>query len=158
MDRIKAAKLIVSVFVSIGAGLIGVPFNIANIETWYVYLNRPFFAPPNWLFEPVWSVLYLLIGISFFLIWKKGIKSKASREAAYLFLTQLGLNALWSPVFFGLKNLWLALVVIVFMWIYIYKTIKAFKKIDSFAAYLLYPYLLWVSFATLLNFAFAYLN
>ena len=132
-------------------GFIGSAFTFSSIPNWYVYLNKPIFSPPNWLFGPVWTLLYALMGISAYLVWKK-------KGSLNLFLIQLGLNFIWTPIFFGARNLFLALVVIVVMWIYIVKTIKAFAKIDKTASYLLYPYLAWVSFATILNFSIWFLN
>jgi benzodiazapine receptor len=154
----KVLKLAVSVLVPITAGLIGTFFTTSSIPTWYAALNKPFFSPPNWLFAPVWTVLYILMGVSFYLIWIKGFKSKKSREAAYLFGVQLALNTVWSPVFFGLKNTVLGLVIIILMLLYIYKTIKAFAPINKSASLLLYPYFAWVTFATLLNASIFALN
>ncbi|QQG41152.1 MAG: tryptophan-rich sensory protein [Candidatus Woesebacteria bacterium] len=126
--------------------------------SWYNTLNKPFFTPPSWLFGPAWTILYILIGVSAYLIWKKGFKNNQVKEAFKIFTIQLILNLLWSPIFFGAKQIFLALIVIVIMWIFIFKTIKAFAKIDKTASYLLYPYLAWVSFATVLNFFVWMLN
>jgi len=125
---------------------------------WYESLNKPFFTPPSWLFAPAWTILYILIGISGFLIFKKGMKKKNVKRAMGFFLLQLGLNLIWSPIFFGAHQIFLGLVVIVLLWYFIYKTIKSFEKIDKRASYLLYPYLAWVSFASLLNLSFLILN
>lgn len=125
---------------------------------WYNTLNKPFFTPPSWLFGPAWTILYILMGVAAYLIWKKGFKKKQIKEALKIFVIQLVLNFSWSPIFFGAKQIFLALLVIVIMWIFILKTIKAFAKIDKTASYLLYPYLAWVSFATLLNFSVWLLN
>ena len=149
-------------FLSIGvcflAGGIGTLFTASAIPTWYTFLNKPGFSPPNWLFGPAWTILYTLMGISLAIVWQKGLKTKKVRDALYLFGIQLGLNALWSPVFFGAKNLFLALIIIILMWIYILKTILAFRKINKTAGYLLYPYIAWVSFASILNFSVWLLN
>jgi len=154
----KTLKLILSVVVCLLAGSLGTIFTISAIPTWYAGLIKPFFSPPNWLFGPVWTILYILMGVSFFLIWQKGFKDKKVVTALKLFAVQLLLNAIWSPIFFGAKNLFLAFIVIVFMWVFIVKTIFAFKKIDKVASYLLYPYIAWVSFATILNFSVWFLN
>ncbi|CAN5307121.1 tryptophan-rich sensory protein [soil metagenome] len=155
----KYFKLIISIGLCFLAGGLGTLFTISAIPNWYQYLNKPFFSPPNWLFGPVWSILYLLMGISLFIIWNKNTKSiLIKKHALVLFGTQLFLNAIWTPIFFGLKNLPVALFVIIFMWYFIYQTIKAFAKLDKTASYLLYPYLAWVSFATLLNLSVALLN
>ena len=144
--------------VCLSAGALGTIFTISSIPTWYAALNKPVFSPPNYLFGPVWTILYILMGISVALIWEKGLKTEKIREAMFLFGVQLLLNAIWSPIFFGVKNLFLALIVIILMWIFILKTILAFWKIKKVSAYLLVPYLAWVSFATLLNFSIWFLN
>lgn len=151
-------KLLIAIIGCELVGIIGSVFTISAIPTWYVTLNKPFFSPPNWLFGPVWTLLYLLMGISFYLLWQNGWKSKKVKEARNYFLAQLFLNFIWTPIFFGLKSPGLALVVIVAMWIFIVMTIEKLKPISKPAAYLLVPYLLWVSFATALNAAIVILN
>lgn len=147
-----------SILICLGAEAAGVTFTFSALKTWYPTLVKPSFNPPNWLFGPVWIILYLLMAISLYLIWLKGLKNKNVRNAVFLFFIQLILNATWSPVFFGARNVFLALIVIVILWFYILKTILAFSKIDKQASYLLYPYLAWVSFATVLNFSIWILN
>lgn len=151
-------KLVISIVICELVGLLGTPFTITAIPTWYSTLNKPFFAPPNWIFGPVWTLLYFLMGVSFYLIWKQGWQKKKTKEAGQLFLLQLALNYIWSPTFFGLKSPSLGLIVIVSMWILILATIKKFYPLSKTASYLLFPYLLWVSFATLLNMAIVILN
>lgn len=153
MFKIKSwPKLIFSILLAQSAGLIGTVFTFSAIPTWYATLVRPSFAPPNWVFGPVWTILYTLIGISLYLIWtnKKG--------SLKLFLFHLFLNAIWSPIFFGAKNLGLAFIVILLMDITLVVIIKNFYKLNRLATYLLVPYLLWISFATILNFSFWQLN
>lgn len=154
----KTFKIVISIIACLAIGFMGSLFTSSSIPTWYASLNKPPFSPPNYLFGPVWTVLYILMGISFALIWSKGLKSKRVREAVYLFGVQLLLNAIWSPVFFGMRNVLLALIIIIFMWLYILKTIVAFGKVNKLASYLLYPYIAWVSFATILNFSVWILN
>lgn len=139
-------------------GILGTPFTINSIPTWYASLNKPFFSPPNWIFGPVWTLLYFLMGVSFYLILKKGWKKKKVENAGKFFLAQLALNFLWSPVFFGLKSPLLGLVVIVAMLAMIIVTMKKFYPLSKTAFYLLIPYLLWVSFATVLNASILILN
>lgn len=146
-------KLLLAIIISQSAGLIGTLFTFSAIPTWYAYLNKPSFAPPNWVFGPVWTTLYTLIGISLFLIWQN--KKKPSTK---LFFFHLFLNAIWSPIFFGLKNLGLAFIVILVMDITLVLIIKYFYKFSKLASYLLVPYLLWISFASLLNFSIWQLN
>src|SRR3990167_3134289 len=144
-------KLIISI---VGCGLVGIisaPFTIAAIPTWYVTLNKPFFAPPNWIFGPAWTLLYFLMGISFYVIWRQDWKKKKVKTAGLFFLAQLGLNFLWSPVFFGLRSPLLGLINIVVMWILIVITMRKFYPLSKLAFYLLTPYILWVTFAAVLN-------
>ena len=145
----------------IGCELVGIVGGLSTasaIPTWYATLNKPFFSPPNWVFGPVWTMLYFLMGISFYLIWKQGWKKKKNREARAYFLAQLALNFIWTPIFFGLKSPFIALFIIIALWILIVLTIKKMYPVSKTASYLLSPYLLWVSFATLLNAAIVFLN
>lgn len=151
-------KLILSILGCELVGVLGTPFTLAAIPAWYVNLNKPSFAPPNWIFGPVWTILYLLMGISFYLILKRGWKKKAVKTAANFFLAQLALNFLWSPIFFGLRSPLLGLIVIVAMWVLIVITMKKFYSLSKLAFYFLVPYILWVSFATVLNAAILVLN
>lgn len=146
------------IILSQAAGLLGTIFTIPSIPTWYATLNKPFFAPPNWLFGPVWTLLYTLIGISAYLIWRKFKFDNKSKKFWQPFFTQLVLNAIWSPVFFGLKSPGLALLIILPMWFYIWRSIKEGTRLVPWSGYLLVPYLAWVSFATLLNLGIAILN
>lgn len=154
----NTAKFFISVIGCELVGLLGTPFTTTAIPTWYATLNKPFFAPPNWVFGPVWTLLYFLMGVSFFLIWKQGWNKKKIKIAAQFFLAQLTLNFLWSPVFFGFRSPLLGLFVIVAMWVLIVSTMKKFYPLSRTASFLLLPYLLWVSFATLLNAAIFFLN
>ena len=157
MKNINIPKLLISIFTPLLAGFLGSYFTTPNIPTWYASLQKPFFSPPNWLFGPVWTILYLLMGISFYLIWNSS-NSKANLSAIRLFIAQLVLNSLWSILFFGIKNPLLAFLEIIILWIFIFLTIKKFSQINQAASYLLYPYLAWVTFASFLNFAIVLLN
>ena len=128
-----------------------------SIGTWYAQLNKPFFNPPNWLFGPVWTVLYILMGVSFYLI-LQSTKNIDRRKAIYVFVIQLFLNFWWSFLFFKFHLLFIALVEIVLIWVSIVTMISRFKNVNKTAAYLQIPYLLWVSFATALNGAIWWLN
>lgn len=153
----KIIKLVASLILSFSAAAIGSLATIPNITTWYAYLEKPFFNPPNWLFGPVWTILYALIGASLYLLWVH--TAKASKHRAYVFFgIQLALNAAWSIVFFGLHQLWLGVVVIVALVFAVILTIEQCWKISRPAAYLLGPYLAWISFATCLNIGIALLN
>ncbi len=150
-------KLVVSLALPFAAGAIGSYFTIPAIASWYQTLNKPSFSPPNFLFGPVWTVLYVLMGVSFYLAWISS-RVKNKKAGIKLFLIQLFLNASWSIVFFGLKNPVLAFINIIALWIAIFLTIRAFSIISKTAGYLLYPYIVWVSFATALNLAIVLLN
>jgi tryptophan-rich sensory protein len=151
-------KLIISIIGCELIGILGSVFTVSSIPTWYVTLHKPSFAPPSWIFGPVWTLLYLLMGISFYLIWSQGWRAKKVRIARNYFLAQLGFNFIWSPVFFGLRSPFLGLIVIITMWTLIVMTMKKFYPLSKPAAYLLIPYLLWVSFATVLNASIVVLN
>lgn len=151
-------KLIISVVGCELVGIISAFFTISAIPTWYTTLNKPPFSPPNWVFGPAWTLLYLLMGVSFYLIWRQDWKKKKIKTAGIFFLIQLGLNFLWSLVFFGLRSPLLGLINIVLMWILIAVTMRKFYPLSKLAFYLLVPYILWVSFATALNAAIVLLN
>lgn len=139
------------------AGIIGSLFAAPNIETWYVFLKKPFFAPPNWLFAPAWITLYTLMGIAVFLVWQKR-QSPGARTALYFYCGQLLFNALWPVIFFGLQNPFLGFLAIIVLWILIAVTMVKFWKIERPAGLLFVPYILWVSFAAILNLAIWQLN
>jgi tryptophan-rich sensory protein len=147
---------VVGICVVLGAagGLITAP----QIQTWYTTLEKPGFTPPNWVFGPVWTLLYALQGVAAWLIWRAGLDRRIVRLALGLFATQFVLNIAWSPAFFGLESPILGLVVIVPLWFAIVATMAAFSRVDRRAAALLVPYLAWVTFATALNYAIWTLN
>ncbi len=138
------------------AGILGSLFTISSIPTWYASLQKPPLNPPGWMFGPVWTILYLLMGVSLWLIW--GSNAKEKKKALWLFFVQLALNAIWTPIFFGVQSIGGALTIIVLLWAAIILTILTFTKISKPAAWLLAPYILWVSFAVYLNFAIFILN
>ena len=161
MKKINWQRLIIALILPQLAGFIGSLFTVQAIPNWYATLNRPSFAPPNWLFAPVWTLLFLLMGLAFYLVWQSSVKDsqeKIKKQAIKLFLIQLVFNTLWSIIFFGQQLLFLAFVEIIILWVLILLTILRFYKIKTLAAYLMIPYLLWVSFASILNLAFALLN
>lgn len=153
----KTIKFSLSIFICLAAGIIGSIFTFDAISTWYNTLNKPFFNPPNWLFGPAWTVLYILMGISLYLVWQQQNK-KETKDAIIIFSVQLFLNALWPIVFFGLKLPIIAFVELIVLWIAVLITIIQFKKISKNAAYLLLPYIIWISFAALLNLSIVLLN
>ena len=157
MKKKDIFKLLVSIVVCQLAGLIGVLFTSPAIPSWYAGLRKPPFSPPNWLFGPVWSLLYLLMGVALYLVWAKKETSQ-KKTALKFFGLQLVFNSLWSIIFFGLRSPALALVEIILLWILIALTINKFLGLSKKAAYLLLPYLGWVSFASVLNLAIVRLN
>lgn len=134
------------------AGIIGSFFTVASISTWYARIQRPSFTPPNWIFGPVWMILYTLMGISLFLIWEKGWHNPKVKNAILIFGIQLFLNALWSVLFFGMKSPLTGLADIILLWALILWTLFKFFPLSRAAGLLLIPYFLWSSFAAVLNF------
>ena len=151
MANSDIVKLVCSLLFTVGLGSLGGIFTISEIPNWYAGLQKPSFNPPNWIFGPVWSLLYILMGISVFLIWKQ--PDSNIRNTALLLL-----NFCWSIIFFKLHQTGWALVEIIVMWVFILLTILWFGKFSSTASWLLVPYISWVSFATLLNAAIWKLN
>ena len=154
----KFGKLICSVSVCLLTGFLGTFVTMDSVTTWYADLSRPSFTPPDWTFGVVWPILYVMMGISGFLIWERGINKRQVKVALGLFVLQLVLNGIWTPIFFGLHMIALALVEIVLLWVAILLTIIAFWRISKASTFLLFPYILWVSFAVVLNATFWYLN
>tara|TARA_R110002167_G_scaffold24608_10_gene86283 strand:- start:836 stop:1309 length:474 start_codon:yes stop_codon:yes gene_type:complete len=130
----------------------------SSVNGWYQQLNKPSFNPPNWVFAPVWTVLYIMMGIAAGIVWAKGLHHRWVKTALYHFGFQLLLNASWSIIFFGLHEPFLALLVILALLVLLILTIRWFKVVSDLAAYLLIPYLLWVCFATMLNYKLWELN
>jgi benzodiazapine receptor len=153
------AKLLVSIAIPFLVGAFGAFFTTADtLNNWYAGLRKPPFNPPDWVFGPVWTTLYIMMGIAAFLIWRKGLDDKVVRIALACFIVQLFLNAIWTPLFFGLHSPLLGLIDIVLLLNAVIVTIYAFSKISRPAAILLVPYLAWVFFATLLNASLYILN
>ncbi|KKQ26458.1 MAG: Integral membrane protein [Candidatus Woesebacteria bacterium GW2011_GWA1_37_8] len=154
--KIHVLTLVLCIFAAQSAGLIGAIFTFSAIDSWYLGLNKPFFNPPNWIFGPVWTILYSLIGISlyFVIISKNKLRSKTLK----LFFIHLVLNGLWSIIFFGLKNPAVALMEILIMWTTLIYLMYLFNRFEKRAFYLFIPYLLWVTFASILNLSIWYLN
>ncbi len=150
-------KFIVSLALPLAVGAVSGLFTANAIPTWYATLNRPSFNPPNWLFGPVWSVLYILMGISLYWIWTLA-PGKDRDRALVAFGVQIILNFGWSFLFFYFKNIGFALVEIVMLWMAIVLMLVLFYRVKPIAAYVNIPYLLWVSFASALNAAYFKLN
>jgi len=155
---INSLKLLFSIIICEAIGILGAVFTTPAIPTWYASLKKPSFSPPNWIFGPAWTLLYALMGISAYLIWQQGIAKPAVRNALFIFTLQLILNFFWSFFFFKLQSPLHALIEILLLWVLILATIISFYQINKAAGLILIPYLLWVSFATLLNFYIVKLN
>lgn len=157
MNRIT--KILTVVVTCLVVGYFSGMVTRSAIITWYPTLVKPSFNPPNWIFAPVWSTLYIMIGIAAGLVWDR-IESNATlvKKALVIFAIQLALNALWSYLFFGLHNPMLAGIEIVLLWLMILETYTQFYKINKIAGYLFLPYLAWVSFAMVLNASIWWLN
>jgi tryptophan-rich sensory protein len=151
-------KLIASILICQGAGFVGSFFTISSIDSWYATLNKPSFNPPNWLFGPAWITLYFLMGVALYLIWNLEQRDKIWKMAITFFAIQLALNSLWSIIFFGMEQPLLAGFEIIILWVFILLSIIYFSKINKTAAYLLVPYISWVTFAGILNWAIVSLN
>lgn len=149
---------VVFVVICNAAGVIGALTTQTGDSTWYAQLEKPSFNPPGWVFGPVWTLLYTLMGIAVWRVWRRGRATPGVTPAVILFAVQLVLNAIWSPVFFGAERIDLALGVIGALWAVIVGTLVAFARVDRPAAWMLVPYLLWVSFATVLNASLLNLN
>jgi len=152
-----AAGAIASIIIAQTAGIVGSIFTAPSIKTWYEFLEKPFFSPPNWLFAPAWVLLYTLMGIAAFLVWRKK-ENPARKETLELYILNLILNAFWSVLFFGLKNPGIAFFEIMTLWIVILIVMMKFFKIEKTAGILFIPYILWVTFAAILNLAVWRLN
>ena len=139
-------------------GFLGSLSTTPNITGWYSTLHKPVFSPPNFIFAPVWTALYILMGFSFFLVLNYGQKHKLFKKAIYIYVVQLLFNAIWTPAFFGLKSPLLGLIIIVPMWLAVLANIIVFYKIKRSAGLVLIPYLIWITFATAHNIAILVLN
>jgi len=154
--KINITKFVSSIVVCLLAGAIGSIFTMPAIAGWYSTLNKPAWTPPNWAFGPVWTTLYILMGISLYLIWNTRVRGV--KTAMGIFAAQLVLNVLWSFLFFGLQSPLLGMIGIVALWIAILATIIVFYRINRPAAYLLLPYIIWVTIASALNYSVLILN
>jgi len=147
----EVLRFVVSIVLCQLAGFVGSLFTTPAIPTWYSTLQKPAFTPPNWLFGPVWTTLFLLMGIALFLVWRKGLHTEWVGVALTVFTIQLVLNVLWSALFFGMRSPLAGFIEILILWIAICVTLLAFWRVSPLAGALLIPYIVWVSFAAVLN-------
>jgi tryptophan-rich sensory protein len=168
MTRMTSALALIGwIALCYAAAAAGAVFTTGN---WYAILNKPTWSPPGWLFGPVWTLLYTMMGVSAWMVWKgrgtaspeRGAAATPERRAAAtplrVFLIQLALNAIWTPLFFGARQIGFAFIEIIVLWCAILATIIAFRRVSTTAAWLLVPYLLWVTFASVLNGALWWMN
>ncbi|MFC1949163.1 TspO/MBR family protein [Chloroflexota bacterium] len=158
MDLNSIVKLIVSIITCFAAGVIGSLFTFKVIPTWYAGLKKPRYTPPNWVFGPVWTTLYVLMGISVFLVWQDGLAINGVLLAFTLFWVQLVFNALWSIIFFGMKSKGGGVITIIVLWLLILATMITSFQVSGWAGALLIPYIIWVSIASYLNIGIWWLN
>lgn len=158
MELNKTQKILICVVTCLGVGFLSGQITKSAITVWYPMIEKPFFNPPNWVFAPVWTMLFAMMGVSVALVWNKINDNALVKTALKYFAIQLVLNSLWSILFFGLHNPGLAFIEIILLWLMIYETFNQFKKIDQLASRLLIPYLAWVGFATILNGCIWFLN
>lgn len=154
----KWIKLAVAFVLCQGAGALGTVFTVSATSTWYLDLAKPVLNPPSWVFGPVWVALYTLMAIAVWRVWNKKEGSMKARRAFMLFWPHLALNALWTPVFFGLREIFSALMILLVLFVYVLYLIYLFGKADKSAAWLIAPYMLWVGFALYLNYEILILN
>lgn len=155
----KLTKILTVVVTCVAIGYLSGTVTQESIMTWYPSLIKPSFNPPNWIFGPVWSMLYIMMGVAAGLVWDRiEYEKETVKNALIIFAIQLTLNALWSYLFFGLRNPMVAGIEIILLWLMIFETYTQFVKINKIAGYLLLPYLAWVSFATVLNGSIWWLN
>lgn len=154
----NSLKLILAIAIPLMVGFTSGYFTITGVGSWYQTIQRPSWNPPNWIFGPVWTTLYILMGIALFLVWKADVSVKVKNYAILLFAIQLTLNFFWSFIFFNQQQPGWAFAEIVALWIFILLTIFAFAKINNTAAWLFVPYISWVSFAAILNYTIWQLN
>jgi translocator protein len=151
--KLAGSFLIVIIFAAIGSLA-----TFSQIPTWYAGLIRPDWAPPNWVFPVVWTTLYILMALAFFLVWRKDLENKQVKVAAAVFIVQLALNLIWSVVFFGLHSLGGGVALVILLWISILANIIVFYRVSKWAGILLIPYIIWVSIASYLNYTVWLLN
>jgi benzodiazapine receptor len=155
----RTFKIIIMIVTCVVIGAIAGLLTQEGVDTWYKTVEKPSFNPPNEIFAPVWTTLYVLMGIAAGLVWHEiDRQTETVRKALTFFAIQLGLNALWSFLFFGLHNPFIALLEMILLWLMIYETFIQFNKVNKIAGYLIIPYLLWVTFAMALNASIWWLN
>jgi benzodiazapine receptor len=158
VNRFQLIPFVISLFITLAIGGVATLFTRPEIKGWYITLNKPGFTPPNWLFPVAWTILYILIATAAYLVWKRRDGASVYKTTAIIYSIQLLLNFLWSIVFFGMHQVFGGLIIIVLLLVFIILNIAWFGRFTKTAAWLLVPYLVWVSYATLLNIGIYILN
>lgn len=156
--RRRTVPLVVALLLPLAVGMVSGWITADGVRSWYPSIAKPGFTPPDWVFGPVWTALYISMGWASYLIWRRGFHAPGVRAALTFYAIQLLLNSLWSPLFFGLQSPGLAFAEIVVFWAALAWTVVLFRRVSLAAALVMMPYLAWVSFATVLNFAIWRLN
>lgn len=156
--KTEIPKLVMAILIPLIIGFIGAIATFNAIPTFFAALNKPIWTPPNWAFGPIWTILYILIGIALFLVWRNGFQRQDVKIAMGVFGVQIALNLLWSLIFFGAHSILGGLIEIIFLWIAILINIILFYKISKVAGILLLPYIVWVTIALYLNYSIYLLN
>ena len=154
----KIFIFIICIAIPLGIGFLGSTFTMGSVKTWYTTINKPSFNPPNWLFAPVWTTLYILMGIASFRVWQKRKTNEWFHWAVIIYILQLAFNLMWSYIFFELHQLGVALIEIGFLLLLIIINAFIFYRFDKTAGWLFLPYFLWVIFATYLTYSIFMLN
>jgi translocator protein len=155
----KGIKIAIWVVICLVVGYVSSMYTRSSITTWYPTLEKPFFNPPNWLFAPVWIMLYILMGVSAGLVWQKiDTQKELVKKGLFFFTIQLILNGFWSVLFFGWNNILLSLIEIILLFLFLFETYLTFKKLDKTSSLLLIPYMVWVIFASILTASIYFLN
>jgi tryptophan-rich sensory protein len=154
----NTGKFIIAIAIPLAVGFNSGFFTVTGTGSWYQTINKPSWNPPNWIFGPVWTMLYILMGIALFLVWKSGVQSPLKKAAITFFTIQMTLNFFWSLIFFNQHQIGWAFAEIIALWLMILLTIFAFARVNNTAAWLLVPYISWVSFAAILNYTIWNLN
>ena len=155
----KGIKIAIWVVICLVVGYVSSMYTRSSITTWYPTLEKPFFNPPNWLFAPVWTMLYILMGVSAGLVWQKiDTQKELVKKGLFFFTIQLILNGFWSVLFFGWNNILLSLIEIILLFLFLFETYLTFKKLDKTSSLLLIPYMVWVIFASILTSSIYFLN
>ena len=158
LKRLDKVKLVLSILLPQLVGIVSGLASVGGTREWYDTLVKPSFTPPTWVFGPAWTLLYFMMGIALYLVWRKGLSESGAKSALVFFLVQMALNGFWSPLFFGMQAPGLALIDIILLWCAVVVTIYLFFRQNKIAGMLLIPYWAWVTFATLLNYSFWQLN